>query len=262
MFSSYAAQKHYVRGHAPIHYFTTILSMSKGNPSLYVKHIEHNTFIPASAKLLLFHMHSTMRLLKRVFTKRPSYPAHITCDLSGTPFAEYRHPDSFDLIHDNAVYTFKHSDMHNIIQSALTHSYEFVTEPLPIRNPYTGVPFNPCQLWLIWLRMKQPPTLFTYFLKCKDTLEFSLKYEALLRSYIIDAYIRDLSEYDKNRILQDIMFSMVLNGDYEPNMDRLKKREHKLIKAYVTSNYTLNPSERESSAMFMMIELFKLRNGK
>jgi hypothetical protein len=264
---TFAVDKYYKEHFAPKCYFVTLLTMTKGSPALYLRNIEQNDFIPKEAKGVLYDMFCTARVVIRWLRRvaRHSYPIQNDCDLSGTPFSEYRQPDSF-LIEDNkALYQFKHSDMYNIIQCSLTHSYEMVSEPQPIKNPYTGSVFSVSQLWLIWLRMKRSPMLFTYYMACTNAADFSAKYQALLRTYIIDAYARNMTDSERTAHIHDMMYSMVvnLNGTYEPMMYLDESMVNgTILKSYLVMKYALNPSEREQATLILLFELMKLRLEK
>lgn len=264
IFAPFAVCKHYREGLAPKTYFLALLRATKGNCHLYLTHIEYNSFVPRDMKDLLAVMYATMMNCTRrwQWALQQRYPIQNDSDLSGTPFSEYRRPDSFILTHDRARYQFKHSDMHNMITNALLHSYELISTPQDIRNPYTGVVFTNEQLWLIWLRMKHRPPLFTYLLSCEDLDEFACKYEGLIRSHVIKQFQKSLSATETMHHVHDMLYSVVVrvNNEAHPmvSVDKLSASEivH-MLNLYFTMKYSLNPSERDVASLSLLTEILK-----
>jgi hypothetical protein len=104
----------------------------------------------------------------------------------------------FCLFHNNSKYLFLINDLIKIIDSALTNSYMFFSEPKCIKNPYDNLPINKSNLYNIYFFIKYKtnlhPELFFYFFKTNFNLNvFKIRYEVLLRDYIIGNFVKKSS---------------------------------------------------------------------
>jgi hypothetical protein len=104
----------------------------------------------------------------------------------------------FCLFHNNSKYLFFINDLIKIIDSALTNSYMFFSEPKCIKNPYDNLPINKSNLYNIYFFIKYKtnlhPELFFYFFKTNFNLNvFKIRYEVLLRDYIITNFVNKSS---------------------------------------------------------------------
>jgi hypothetical protein len=125
----------------------------------------------------------------------------------------------FVLYEDNAKYLFSVTDLVNIINSSLSHTYSFFSEPLKPKNPYNNLSFNKSTLYNIYFFMKKcefiMPQLFEQYFICNfDIKLFKYENECLIREFSIKRYIYS-SNYDT---LYDNVIIMI--GD-------LKKRNKK-----------------------------------
>jgi len=98
-------------------------------------------------------------------------------------------------IHANATnYWFMIGDLCNHILAALTNSPYYFAEPIPIKNPYTNIPFTQAQLYTIYFKVRAStfllPILFHKFFLCEfDLIQFRLDNEAEIRESFIRRYI-------------------------------------------------------------------------
>ena len=104
----------------------------------------------------------------------------------------------FCLFHNKSKYLFLINDLIKIIDSALTNSYMFFSEPKCIKNPYDNLPINKSNLYNIYFFIKYKtnlhPELFFYFFKTNFNLNvFKIRYEVLLRDYIISNFVKKSS---------------------------------------------------------------------
>jgi len=159
-----------------------------------------------------------------------------------------------------------------MIETALTNYDEFMfSTPLPIKNPYTGIKFNKNLLYLIFLKLKQVPILFRFFMKCEFNLnEFLINYEGLLRGYAIEKSIKTMDdETTKETILSMIKNVVVYNfttGFQEPIIDiseitvdvlTLKP----LLIYYYYDLYSLNPYQKYQYHKKLVKALIQLRKN-
>jgi hypothetical protein len=61
----------------------------------------------------------------------------------------------FVLYEDGASYFFSASDLVNIVNSSLSHTYSFFSDPLKPKNPYNNLAFNKSTLYNIYFFMKK-----------------------------------------------------------------------------------------------------------
>ena len=173
-------------------------------------------------------------------------------DLSGIPFSEYKPNEYFFIIHNDNKYTFLHTDFYNILQSSLLNADEhLIANPLPIKNPYTGIIFNNNMLYLLYLKLKHVPLLFMHFMKTKfDIQQFLLNYEGLLRHYSIEKKLKNLSPHDTKSSILEMIFDISLWQLNDSQM-RIFNIEHDilslkpLLKHYYNYIYSMNPYQRQ-----------------
>lgn len=129
------------------------------------------------------------------------------------------------IFHKNARYLFHVNDLINIINTSLTNSYMFFSEPLPIKNPYNNLPFDKSTLYNIYFFIKYKTNyhcdLLLKFFDCDfNLLIFKCKNEYLLRELSINNYVyKSNSQTLKNEILDMISF---FNDNYCTNIPELQ----------------------------------------
>jgi hypothetical protein len=104
-------------------------------------------------------------------------------------------------------YWFMIGDLCNHILAALTNSPYYFADPLPIKNPYTNIPFTDAQLYTIYFKVRAStfllPILFHKFFLCGfDLVQFRLDNEAEIRESFIRRHIQ-VSE-------ENILYSEIL----------------------------------------------------
>jgi len=176
-------------------------------------------FVHAKHRLLVL----TRAVVKRVRQRRRS---QTTMDLSLAPFG----PPStrVDVFDSGKKYTFKISDLLNIIHSSLTHSIEFICDPVAIKNPYTGLEFSKPTMYSMYLMLREStyavPPLFTLFVGVDFDLErFETQYETILRDCIIKATVNNLTPAKRRDEIREMM-SVV--GVYNPSSNRQEQIFH------------------------------------
>lgn len=125
----------------------------------------------------------------------------------------------FVLYENGSKYLFSATDLVNIMNSSLSHTYMFFSEPLKPRNPYNNLPFNKSTLYNIYFFMKSRtfiiPQLFEQYFLCNfDIKIFRYENECLIRDFSIKRYI-----YSSNN---DTLHSNIIEM-----IDELKKQNKK-----------------------------------
>jgi hypothetical protein len=236
-----------------------------------------NLFLNDSIKEFIFKLYcryvSIQRLLKKVILRRRRKKM-ISCnsaDLSYTPFHEYKPSDYVDLIVDNKLYTFRHCELYNIIQSSLLNADMFmISTPVPIKNPYTGIPFSKNMLYLLYLTMKHYSPVFYYFMKTDFNLKtFLFDYEGLLRTHCIEKTLKELSNEHAilmiRQMLEEITILNLISETYIPilSITQLKKpilTLKPLLTHYYNYMYSMNPHQRHIEYKTLIRKLISLRD--
>jgi len=171
------------------------------------------------------------------------------------------------ILDNNSKYLFHIKDLINIINSALTNSYMFFSEPKSIKNPYNNIPFNKSILYNIYFFIKyktyyHPKFLFKFFYVDFNLTYFKHNNEYLLREYTIQNYVY---KSPSNILIFEIKNMINFFNDYCKDL-KLKNRilidkdfpKNKLIKImqpylllYCISNYSyLKKNKTEALYIF------------
>ena len=239
--------------------------------------VESNIFLKPVIKTLVLEIYCAALTKRRILShffishKRKRMITRNSNDLSCIPLSEYKSSDLIDVFDRNVKYTFKQSDLYNIILSSLVHADEYmIASPMPIKNPYTGLPFSKALLYILFLQMKTVHPLFLYFMKCQfDDNEFLLQYEGLLRTHTIK---KTLCEYTPKRtkellksMIQKITIYNILSGLDEPivslkdlKVDLLTLKP--LLSYYYNYLFSMNPYQRHVDHKKLINALIKLRD--
>ena len=162
------------------------------------------------------------------------------------------------VIDNNTLYKFRISDLINLINTKLTHSPNFFSDPLPITNPYTNGYFNDSQLYNIYFKIRRStylmPTLFhSFFLAGFDLDVFLYDNESTLRDHSINRYHKSLSCEQKFKHIKNIIIknrSMIPSVNtclrIAPHMckDNILKHMSPMLNDYLHSTFSLLPSKR------------------
>jgi hypothetical protein len=160
-------------------------------------------------------------------------------------------------LYDDATrtnYTFRISDMINIIINSLSHSPNFFADPQYIKNPYTNIPFTLAQLYNLYFSIKYSsylmPTLFHLFFLTDFKLEdFSMKNESFIREEAIKHFYTNMTRENKlYYINQMIIYHMsdMPNIVIDPKFseEELIKTFSSYLKDYLVASYSLQREQQ------------------
>ena len=104
--------------------------------------------------------------------------------------------NSICLLQEKNKYYFRINDLINIIDTALSNSPMFFSEPLISKNPYNNIPFNKSTLYNIYFNITSKTSIVSelihkFFLSNFDLDYFEKEYEYLIREYSIQKYIKN-----------------------------------------------------------------------
>lgn len=228
-----------------------ILSFAHNNIFIapYFEFILSAVYIAARAK------YAIARLV--VGRLRRKMPVHTTLDLSLEPLAGARPDHLVHLYADRKKYTFRINDLLSLIHTALTHDMDFISAPLPIKNPYTGVVFRPETIYIVYARVRESrfpmPHLFENFVKVHQSVRvFGLQNECTLRDLILKSNVKNFTpkmvQREVRQLFQEVRIYEPKTGVYRPVVPK-----HDLIPitaleqfkpwlyAYYTHMYSFNP---------------------
>jgi len=186
-------------------------------------------------------------------------------DLSFSSFSD----DRIEILIDSRKYTFHPYEISQLIFSSLLNVEIFmIVNPLPIKNPYTGIPFSKHMLYYFYIHLKKIHPLFYYYAKVNfDLKQFLLQYEGILRTHLIE---KTVLEYNDNKLaivcskmLEDLILFNFITCKYEPivTIDKIKPHLLKpLLLQYYHSLFSLNPYQREIEYKSLIHKLVSLRD--
>ena len=176
---------------------------------------------------------------------------------------------------NNKLYWFLIRDLINIINTDLTNSPGFFSEPLLSKNPYNNIPFNKSTLYNIYFTVKScgikmPELIHKFFLTNFDLRKFTNDYEYLIREYAIDNYVKNTSDaalykavvimlksYNKSKKLK---FNIIIHDEFPK--ETLVKILKPCVLLYFKYNYSLIELVRKHSVFELKkkLKLLKLFN--
>jgi hypothetical protein len=124
-------------------------------------------------------------------------------------------------------YLFNILDLNKIINTSLANSSMFFSTPLPIKNPYTNLPFNKSTLYNIYFFIQfntnYTNELFNLFYKSNFNLTiFFGRYEHMLREYTIEHYIETTDTETLHADILNMIFMLnqiYMTPEYQLNID-------------------------------------------
>lgn len=227
---------------------------------------------------LFYQIQKTYHVLNR-FIRRIKYNKaiiNVRIDFYLNPLDEHS-KYVFCFFDGKVKYLFHVNDLRKIIMKALTNSDHFYECPMPIKNPYTNLPFSKSALYSIYFFMRfsrnmECPLFYLFFKWNFNISDFLYHCEHELREHIIDNYVKNAN---KEQILDMIDFynkdvrvskkHIKINEDFPENM--LVPIFTPYFKLFVQSNYSLirhvrNRSYHEFFAKMEEFQEFNPRFGE
>ena len=166
------------------------------------------------------------------------------------------------LFENYTIYTFKISDLINIINNSLSNHEKFIIKPVYIKNPYTNANFTSSSIYNIFIFINESsfivPYLFQSFIYSDICIDkFLYKNETLINQFIMDNYIHSLNDNElykeikkmislKNNFLK---INIVIHNDFPINIiiDCFKK----YYVYHYTSMYHYNSHKRYTNYILL-----------
>ena len=167
------------------------------------------------------------------------------------------------------LYTFRISDLIQVINSALTYNSGFFAEPQIIKNPYTNIPFTKSELYNIYYSIKyshfEMPYLYQQYLKHDFSLiKFTYLNEPMLREIAIDDFCKSSTVRQKyNQIIKMLVDNdnIFNTSNIDPDFPKVKLTEafSYLLKDYLTLSFSLISVLRKTSKHKIRRELAEFK---
>ena len=154
--------------------------------------------------------------LSRIY-KIKKYPIIVNNDLMLNAL-DIKNKNTFILIEKKSQYLFSLNDLVSIIETAISNSPVFFSEPLSPLNPYNNEPFTYSTLYNIYFKLKKSGRLMSilfhlFFLENFNKEQFSEKNEPIIREISIKNHVYN-SPYN---ILYSSVLTMLNSNPYTRN---------------------------------------------
>ena len=148
--------------------------------------------------------------------------ATIQTDLTLNPI-DTNHKNSIMVHQNNTNYWFVLSDLMTHIEIALTNSPNFFPEPIPIKNPYTNIPFTKSALYAVWFQLRastyRMPSLFQHYVLCDfDIHMFRIRCEMEIRERFVRRFVYRADEDELFAELEELFIAC--GKDFDPNIPK------------------------------------------
>ena len=231
--------------------------------TLYDTILENKFIDPVKRDEIIYNFSCAQRVYRlfcraaRLFKIRKAKPTPCLVDMCLTPFDQLSPSILINVYDDSAhtMYTFRISDLINIINISLIHSPDFFANPQYIKNPYTNIPFTKAQLYHIYFRIRQSsllmPLLFHHFFLTKFNLDqFLIKNEAFIREEAIKQFVKNMNPDSKVHYIKQMLFYHQYDMQIRITIDPTFAKE-KLIESfssylldYLIALYSLQPENK------------------
>lgn len=224
----------------------------------YLKTVLDNTFAsPENKEAFLLKFCEAQKLYHRLNNLARRYkwakaPYRITNDLFLNPI-EKSQRNVMTIFQNGQKYLFTVLDLKNMIDSALSHSPYFFSEPMPIKNPYNNMPFSKAALYNIYYFMKSGNFVLSSLFHNYYMVDFNLKRfrnenEVTIRKVYVKNFLKtaslDVLDREIRKMLVHNKYSKKFCIDPEFPKERLVSVMRPYLSLYYTYMFTLDMSER------------------
>jgi hypothetical protein len=188
------------------------------------------------------HYYAFLRLAHIYKTKK--FPIVVNTDLSLNPL-DQKNCNTFILIEKKSKYLFTIHNLISIIETAISNSYHFFSEPIWPSNPYNKQSFSVSTLYNIYFKMKYSgrvmSTLFhLFFTENFDLSSFSQNHECTLRHYSIRKYVFNTPYNDLYNAVLNMIHSNLYTKKLSIHSDFPKDILVGIFRPFLYYYYTIN----------------------
>ena len=161
-------------------------------------------------------------------------------DLSMNPIEESS--KTVKIFQNNSFFLFRVSELINIIETCITNTENYFSNPLPIKNPYNNMIFNLSTLYYIYYAIKNstfimPITIQYYFLCNFDSDQFVDEHENLIREIAIKNSIYKSNDDTLCKEIKNMLKHNTYTNRLSIHPDFPKKELVKIMKPFLLSYY-------------------------
>jgi len=172
------------------------------------------------------------------------------------------------LLQNNYRYLFTITDLNKIIETSLCNSPYFISEPIPVKNPYNKLPFSKSDLYNIYFQIKDrlirtPDVLYQFFLSNFNLSKFKRNNQVLIR----EKYIHRFTENEDQETLVDYIYNALsfnthIKIDDDFPEDELVRIFKPYLRLYLEMNYSVDSSVRHRSKCLLLhkLHIFHMHN--
>lgn len=172
------------------------------------------------------------------------------------------------ILQHNCRYLFSITDLNKIVETSVCHSPYFISEPMPVKNPYNNVPFSKSDLYNIYFQIadrliRTPEVLYQFFLSNFNLTDFQRNNQVLIRQKYLNRFIDNEDE----ATLVDYIFNMLTYDQriqIDPHFpdDMLVRIFKPYLRLYLEMNYSFDCTVRHRARCLLInkLNVFHLHN--
>ena len=172
------------------------------------------------------------------------------------------------LLQHNCRYLFTITDLNKIIETSLCNSPYFISEPIPVKNPYNKMPFSKSDLYNIYFQIKDrlmrtPDILYQFFICNFNLTKFKRDNQVLIREKYIHRFIDNEDQETLVDYIQNALsFNTNIKIDDDFPDDDLVRIFKPYLRLYLEMNYSIDSSVRHRSKCLLMhkLHIFHMHN--
>lgn len=170
-----------------------------------------------------------------------------------------RHRQSICIHKQGTNYWFSSADLKRHIESALSNSPNFFSEPMRPRNPHTNIPFTDADVYNIYFHMKDnshlfPSLLHGYVMSGLQLDKFRMDYEYMIRDTFLKKCTYDIDKDTLFRRIRLMLLAVKIHVNRMTPKDDLIEIMRPYFYLYMVSRYHICGSEKHGLAMTVLLE--------
>ena len=178
-------------------------------------------------------------------------------------------PLVIEIYQNNKIYLFTRPDIINIMNAGLSHSPNFFSEPLTIKNPYNNMVFRKSDLYNFYFFLRSGLFIISdliqqFFLSNFDIYHFKKNNEYIIREYYITNYVEntptDSLILDIKYMLDTMNISKKIHIHCDFPKDTLIQVMRPYLLLYYKSIYSIDIYKRNACSHELLIRLVKFIN--
>ena len=237
----------------------------------FLNKVFENPFNTASTKEKTFNIFSIAQRTYFAFVKFVKICKHKlssvynSTDILMNPINRDR-PSVVEIYQNNKIYLFTRPDIINIMNAGLSHSPNFFSEPLTIKNPYNNMVFRKSDLYNFYFFLRSGLFIISdliqqFFLSNFNISLFQKNNEYIIREYYITNYVEttpiDSLILDIKYMLATMNITKKIHIHCDFPKDKLIQVMRPYLLLYYKSIYSIDIYKRNTCSHELLIRLVK-----